>query len=61
MFFVGREMQYDENSCNYGQLVIDWQLHHNKCPLVCHICAEFLVKHQITPVTQPPYSLDLAP
>ena len=34
----------------------DWQLHHDITS-----CAEILVKHQITQVTQSPYSPDLAP
>ena len=39
----------------------DWQLHHNMCPLMHHISCVFLVKHQITQVTQPPYSPELVP
>ena len=31
------------------------------CPLMCHISCRFLAKHQITQVTQPPYSQDLVP
>ena len=37
----------------------DWQLHHHNV-LMHHIsCRVFFVKHQITQVTQPPYSPDL--
>ena len=40
----------------------DWQLHHNNMPAhASHLVQSFLVKHQITQVTQPPYSPDLAP
>ena len=35
----------------------DWQLHHDNAPAHAS-CAEFLVKHQITQETQPPYSPD---
>ena len=40
----------------------DWQLHHDNVP--AHVSCpmqSFLVKHQITQVTQSPYSLDLVP
>ena len=40
----------------------DWQLHHDNTPThVSHLMQRFLVKHQITQVTQPPYSPDLVP
>ena len=40
----------------------DWQLHHNNTPThASHLLQSFLVKHQLTQVTQPPYSPDLAP
>ena len=40
----------------------DWQLHHNSTPgHASHLMQSFLVKHQITQVTQLPYSLDLVP
>ena len=40
----------------------DWQLHHDNTPNSCITSrAEFLVKHQITQVTQHPYSPDLVP
>ena len=40
----------------------DWQLHHNNVPThSSHLLQSFLVKHQITQVTQAPYSPDLAP
>ncbi|XP_069330150.1 histone-lysine N-methyltransferase SETMAR-like [Eulemur rufifrons] len=40
----------------------DWQLHHGNTPAhVSHLVQSFLVKHQITQVTQSPYSPDLVP
>ena len=40
----------------------DWQLHHNNTPTHASCLVEsFLPKHQITQVTQPPYSPDLTP
>ena len=40
----------------------DWQLHHNNAPAhASRLMQSFLVKHQITQVTQPLYSLYLAP
>ena len=40
----------------------NWQLHHNNLPThVSRLMLSFLVKHQITQVTQPLYSPDLAP
>ena len=40
----------------------EWQLHHNNTPThASHLMQRFLAKHQITQVTQPPYSPDLAP
>ena len=40
----------------------DWQLHYNNLPAhASHLVQRFLVKHQITQVTQPPYSPDLVP
>ena len=44
----------------------DWQLHHNNIPthasgLMQRFLFLFFLKHQITQVTQPPYSPDLAP
>ena len=40
----------------------DWQLHHYNTPThVSHLMQSFLVKHQITQVTRPPYSPDLTP
>ena len=39
----------------------DWQLHHdNVSTHASHLAQRFLVKHQITQVTQSPYSADLA-
>ena len=38
----------------------DWQLHHDNAPVhASRLVQRFLVKHQITQVTQPPYSPDL--
>ena len=40
----------------------DWQLHHNSVPThASHLVQSFLVEHQITQVTLPPYSPDLVP
>ena len=40
----------------------DWQLHHNNMPThASHLVQIFLAKHQITQLTQPPYSTYLAP
>ena len=40
----------------------DWQLHHHSVPArVSHLMQSFLVKHQITQVTQSRYSPDLVP
>ena len=39
----------------------DWQLHRNTLARASHLVQSFLVKHQITQVTQPPYSPDLVP
>ena len=40
----------------------DWQLHHNSMPAhASHLMQSFLMKHQITQVTQPLYSPVLAP
>ena len=40
----------------------DWQLHHDNVPAhASRLVQSFLVKHQITQVTQPHYSPDLAP
>ena len=39
-----------------------WELHHNNMPAhVSHLVQRFLVKHQVTLVTQPHYYPDLAP
>ena len=38
----------------------DWQLHHNMSTHVSCLLQSFLAKHQITRVTQPPYSPELA-
>ena len=38
----------------------NWQLHHKNTPTpASHLVRSFLVKHQITQVTQPSYSPDL--
>ena len=40
----------------------DWQLRHNNTPAhISHLVQSFLVQHQVTQVTQPHYSPDLAP
>ena len=40
----------------------DWQLHHDNVPAHAScLMQSFLAKHQITQVTQPPYSPDLVP
>ena len=40
----------------------DWQLHHDNTPShASRLVQSSLVKHQITQVTQPPYSPDLVP
>ena len=40
----------------------DWQLHHDNISAhASHLVQTFFSKHQITQVTQPPYSPDLAP
>ena len=40
----------------------EWQLHHDNVPThASRLMQRFLAKHQITQVTKPPYSSDLAP
>ena len=40
----------------------DWKLHHDNEPThASHLMQTFLVKHQVTHLTQPPYSPDLVP
>ena len=40
----------------------DWQLHHDNVPArASRLVQSFLVEHEITQMTQPPYSPDLAP
>ena len=39
----------------------DWKLPHDSAPAHAYLMQSFLEKHQITQVTQPPYSPDLAP
>ena len=61
IFFISWEMQYNENSCSCGQLVIGsfiMTMHLLTHPVSYRV---FLVKHPITQVTQPPYSPNLAP
>ena len=58
MFFIGWEMQYDENGRSCGQLVVGSS---TMCPLRYQVSCSFLVKHQITQVTQAPHSPDLVP
>ena len=58
--FFCRNYSDDSEGCSCGQLVVGsfiMAVH----PLTHHVSCSFLVKYQITPVTQPPYSLDLAP
>ena len=51
----------DSEGRNYGQLVIG-QLHQDNVPTHASCLVQsLLVKHQVTQVTQPPYSPDLAP
>ena len=60
MFFIGWEMRYNQNGCSYGQLLTGSFI--TTCPLMHHVSRRvFLVKPQITHVTQTPYSPDLAP
>ena len=60
MFFIGWEMQYDQNGHSSGQC--DWQLHHDNVPAYAPcLIQRFLAKYQITQVTQPAYNPDLAP
>ena len=42
------------------QVTGDWQLHHDNMPMH-HVSCRFLAKHQVTQVTQLPYSPDLSP
>ena len=54
MFFVYWEMQYNENDHSYGQLEIGSFIT-TMLPLMYHVSSRvFLVKYQITEVTQPP-------
>ena len=39
----------------------DWQLHHETSAYASRLVQRFLVKHQITQVSQPPYSPHLVP
>ena len=50
----------DSEGCSYGQLGIG-SFSTTTHLLVHHVLCSFLVKHQITQVTKPPYSPDLAP
>ena len=58
--FLHRNYSDDPGGWCYGQLVIGSFIT-TMCPLMHHTHAEFLAKHQITHVTQLPYSPDLAP
>ena len=51
---------YDSEGCSYGQLVIG-NFITTTHPLMHHVTCSFLVKHQITQVTQPPCSPELVP
>ena len=61
MSFIGWEMQYDENSHGYRQLVTGSFITNNMPTHASHLVQSLLAKHQITQVTQPPYSPDLVP
>jgi hypothetical protein len=40
----------------------NWMLHHDSAPAhMSHLVREFLVKHEMTLIPQPPYSPDLVP
>ena len=39
----------------------DWQLYHNNVPTYHHVSCSFLAKHEITQMTQTPYSPDVVP
>ena len=61
-FFPGWERQYNENSRSYVWATSDWQLHQDNAPThASPTLQSFLAKHQITCITQSPYSPDLAP
>ena len=60
MSFIGWEMQYDENSHGYRQLVTGSFITNNMPTHASHLVQSLLAKHQISQVTQPPYSPDLA-
>ena len=60
-FFVSSETQYNKNSCRCGQLVIGSFIMRTHS-LRHHVSwRHFLVKHQITQVTQHPYSPIFSP
>ena len=58
--FLCKNYLNDSEWCSYGQLVTGSFIT-TTCPLMHHISCNFLAKHRITQVTQPPYSPDLAP
>ena len=61
MFFISWKIQYDKNEHSYGQPVTGSFIT-TTCPLMYHISYRvFFAKHQITQVTQLPYSPDLVP
>ena len=58
--FLHRNYSDDSEGCSYGQLLISSFIA-TMLLLMHHISCSLLVKHQITQVTQPLYSPDLAP
>ena len=58
--FLSGNYADDSEGHRYGQLVISSFIT-TMCPLMHHVSCSFLMKYQITQVTQPPYSPDLVP
>ena len=58
--FFHRNNSDDSEGHSYGQLVIGSFIM-TMCLLMHHVWCSFFVKHQISHVTQPPYSQDLVP
>ena len=58
--FLCRNYLEDSERCSHGQLVIG-NFIMTMCLLTRHTSCVFLVKHQITQGTQPPYSPELTP
>ena len=59
MFLCGNYLD-DSEGRSYGHLVTGSFIT-TMCPLMHHVSWSFLLKHQISQVTQPPYSPDLVP